>query len=101
MSGGHPPLTTHRRLTPGTILRRGATAPYRAIEFGAGEPHLIRTELGGAGRGEAERARRAGRALLCLARKDGGDVRLRSRTAKDLSATYPDVVAGVAAQPTA
>lgn len=34
----------------------------------------------------------------CLARKDGGDVRLQSRTAKNLSATYPEVRAGVAAQ---
>jgi metallophosphoesterase (TIGR03767 family) len=74
VSGGHPPLTTHRRLTRGAILRRGASAPYRAIEFGAGEPHLIRAELGGAGAelsgagaGEPEQAREAGRALLCLA----------------------------------
>ena len=67
MSGGYPPLTTHRRLQPGAILRRGAAAPYRAIEFGAGEPHLIRAELGGAGPGEADRARQAGRPLLCLA----------------------------------
>ena len=34
----------------------------------------------------------------CVARKDGGDVRLESRTAKNLSATYPEVRAGVAAQ---
>ena len=34
----------------------------------------------------------------CVARKDGGDVRLESRTAKDLTGTYPEVRAGVAAQ---
>jgi bifunctional non-homologous end joining protein LigD len=34
----------------------------------------------------------------CLARKDGGDVRLESRTAKNLSTTYPEVREGVAAQ---
>lgn len=34
----------------------------------------------------------------CVARRDAGDVRLRSRTAKDLTGTYPEVVAAVAAQ---
>jgi bifunctional non-homologous end joining protein LigD len=34
----------------------------------------------------------------CVARKDGEDVRLESRTGKDLSGTYPEVVAAVAAQ---
>jgi bifunctional non-homologous end joining protein LigD len=34
----------------------------------------------------------------CVARKDGGDVRLESRTAKDLTGTYPEVRAAVAAQ---
>jgi DNA ligase D-like protein (predicted ligase) len=34
----------------------------------------------------------------CLARKDAGEVRLQSRTAKDLTDTYPEVCAGVAAQ---
>ena len=34
----------------------------------------------------------------CVARKEGGDVRLESRTAKNLSATYPEVRAGVSAQ---
>jgi bifunctional non-homologous end joining protein LigD len=37
----------------------------------------------------------------CVARKRGGDVRLESRTARDLSSTYPEVCAGVAAQPPA
>jgi bifunctional non-homologous end joining protein LigD len=35
----------------------------------------------------------------CVARKHRGDVRLESRTAKDLSRTYPEVRAAVAAQP--
>ncbi len=34
----------------------------------------------------------------CVARKDGGDVWLESRTAKDLSGTYPEVRAAVAGQ---
>lgn len=34
----------------------------------------------------------------CVARNDGGDVRLESRTGKDLTGTYPEVGAAVAAQ---
>jgi bifunctional non-homologous end joining protein LigD len=34
----------------------------------------------------------------CVARKDGAEVRLESRTAKDLTATYPEVSAAVAGQ---
>src|SRR5712691_8737412 len=34
----------------------------------------------------------------CVARKDGGKVRLESRTGKDLTGTYPEVRAAVAAQ---
>jgi DNA ligase D-like protein (predicted ligase) len=34
----------------------------------------------------------------CVARKHGGDVRLESRTGKDLTGTYPEVRAAVAAQ---
>ena len=34
----------------------------------------------------------------CVARKDGGEVRLESRTGKDLTGTYPEVRAAVAAQ---
>ncbi|HEY2600330.1 MAG TPA: non-homologous end-joining DNA ligase [Thermoleophilaceae bacterium] len=34
----------------------------------------------------------------CVARKDGGDVRLESRTAKDLTNTYPEVSAALAGQ---
>lgn len=66
MSGGYPPLTTHRRLARGAVLRRGASAPYRAIETGPGEPHRIRAELGGPGPQAAEPAVQAGRPLLCL-----------------------------------
>ena len=67
MSGRHPPLTTHRRLRPGAVLRNGATAAYRTIEIGPGEPHLIRDEFGSAWVAGAESARGPGRALLCLA----------------------------------
>ena len=35
----------------------------------------------------------------CVARKDGREVRLESRTAKDLTGTYPEVGAAVAGQP--
>jgi bifunctional non-homologous end joining protein LigD len=35
----------------------------------------------------------------CVARKDGGEVWLESRTAKDLTGTYPEVRAAVAGQP--
>jgi DNA ligase D-like protein (predicted ligase) len=34
----------------------------------------------------------------CVARKDGGDVRLESRTGKDLTGTYPEVRAAIGAQ---
>src|SRR5713101_1812847 len=34
----------------------------------------------------------------CVARKDGSQVRLESRTGKDLTGTYPEVHAAVAAQ---
>jgi len=44
-----PPLTTHRRLAAGAVLRHGASAPYRAVEIIAGEPHLVRDDLGGPG----------------------------------------------------
>jgi DNA ligase D-like protein (predicted ligase) len=36
----------------------------------------------------------------CVARKDGDDVRLESRTGKDLTGTYPEVAAAVSAQST-
>jgi DNA ligase D-like protein (predicted ligase) len=34
----------------------------------------------------------------CVARKSGGEVRLESRTARDLTGTYPEVLAAVASQ---
>jgi hypothetical protein len=69
VSGRHPSLTTHRRLGPGAVLRSGLSAPYRAVEIGAGEPHLIRDDFGAAGLlggPGSEPARGPGRALLCL-----------------------------------
>jgi metallophosphoesterase (TIGR03767 family) len=63
VSGRHPPLTTHRRLGPGAILRSGRSAPYRAVAIVEGEPHLIRDELGASG---PDPARGPGRALLSL-----------------------------------
>ena len=45
------------------MLRRGASAPYRAVEITDGEPHLVRDDLGAPGPGVR---RGAGRALLCL-----------------------------------
>jgi hypothetical protein len=46
VSGPLPPLTLHRRLGAGAVLRRGASAPYRAVEIIDGEPHLVRDDLG-------------------------------------------------------
>jgi metallophosphoesterase (TIGR03767 family) len=63
VSGRHPHLTTDRRLGPGAVLRRGLTAPYRAVQFTPGEPHLVREDLGEVG--EPRRASR--RPLLSLA----------------------------------
>src|SRR5205807_2481041 len=34
----------------------------------------------------------------CVARKDGGELRLESRTGKDLTSTYPEVLAAAASQ---
>ena len=69
MSGRHPPLTIHRRLGHGAVLRHGRSAPYRAIEIGAGEPHLIRDDFSAAateGPEGSEAADGSGRPLLCL-----------------------------------
>ncbi len=63
MTGGHPPLTIGRRLGPGSVLRRGASAPYRAVEITEGEPHVVRDDFGGTDPGPG---RRPGRPLLCL-----------------------------------
>jgi metallophosphoesterase (TIGR03767 family) len=68
VSGWHPPLTTHRRLGPGGVIRHGLSGSYRAVQIGAGEPHLVRDDLGAgpdpASGGEAPPD--PGRALLCL-----------------------------------
>jgi metallophosphoesterase (TIGR03767 family) len=64
VSGRHPPLTTDRRLGAGAVLRRGASAPYRAVRIIEGEPHLVREDFPAAGPGFRATA---GRALLCLA----------------------------------
>ena len=69
MSGRHAPLTIHRRLGHGAVLRHGRSAPYRAIEIGAGEPHLVRDDFGAAGAQDPEGSEAAGdpgRPLLCL-----------------------------------
>jgi metallophosphoesterase (TIGR03767 family) len=63
VSGRRPPLTTDRRLGAGPVLRNGASAPYRAVQVIAGEPHIVRA-LGAADPGSR---RPAGRPLLCLA----------------------------------
>jgi hypothetical protein len=47
------------------VLRHGRSAAYRAIKIGAGEPHVVRDDLGAAGPGSAA-ARDPGRALACL-----------------------------------
>ncbi len=61
MSGGHPLLTTARRLGPGAVLRAGTMSPYRAVEIIDGERHVVRTELG-----RHDQAESRGRPLLCL-----------------------------------
>ncbi len=43
--GRRPPLTTDRSLTWGPVLRRGASAPYRAVAFASGERHLVRDDF--------------------------------------------------------
>jgi metallophosphoesterase (TIGR03767 family) len=65
MSGtrARPPLTTDRRLGAGRQLRPGASASYRAVEYLAGEPHLIRCGPGAAGPAPGPAAARP---LLCL-----------------------------------
>ena len=63
MSGPHPPLTTDRRLGPGAVLRRGTSAPYRAVGIIPGEPHIVREELSAPDPGQP---RRGPRPLLSL-----------------------------------
>ena len=66
----HPPLTTQRRLGLGAVLRHGRSAPYRAIEIGEGEPHLVRDDFDAGGPPGAAApgsgAPVGGRPLLCL-----------------------------------
>ena len=64
MSGGYPPLTTDRRLGPGAILRRGTSAPYRAVAITEGEPHVMREDVGAP---DPALRRGTGRPLLSLA----------------------------------
>jgi len=70
LSGLHPPLTTQRRLGLGAVLRHGRSAPYRAIEIGEGEPHLVRDDFDAGGPPGAAApgsgAPVGGRPLLCL-----------------------------------
>jgi len=66
VSGGRPPLTLHRRLGPGAVLRSGASAHYHAIEIIDGEPHVVRGPMGMPGT-RTEPGPGAGRPLLCLA----------------------------------
>jgi metallophosphoesterase (TIGR03767 family) len=69
VSGRHPPLTTHRRLVHGAVLRRGLSGSYRAVEIVEGEPHLVRHELGPAGLSAGTRSEPApgpSQALFCL-----------------------------------
>ncbi len=40
-----PPLTLHRTLGPGQIVRPGTFAPYRSVEERAGESHTVRPDL--------------------------------------------------------
>jgi metallophosphoesterase (TIGR03767 family) len=64
VSGGHPPLTTSRRLGPGAVLRNGASGNYRGIEIIGGEPHIVRGPVGMPGTPPGHGAERP---LLCLA----------------------------------
>jgi metallophosphoesterase (TIGR03767 family) len=63
-----PPLTLHRTITGGAVLRRGTTSSYRVLRAAAGEAHLVRPELGGAAGLDAGAASlRGARTLLSLA----------------------------------
>jgi metallophosphoesterase (TIGR03767 family) len=70
LTGPHPPLTTDRRLGPGAVARRGASAPYRRIEIIDGERHVLRDDFaaGRQSRGQTVRQTRgaARRPLACL-----------------------------------
>jgi metallophosphoesterase (TIGR03767 family) len=66
VSAPPPPLTTHRTIDAGGVLRRGTASSYRVLRSTAGESHLARPELGGAAVPEDGVLRRA-RPLLSLA----------------------------------
>jgi metallophosphoesterase (TIGR03767 family) len=65
------PLTTQRTWGAGDVVRRGREGAYRRLDAGAGEAHLLRTDLTAGGgwspppSGSPELAR--ARSLLCLA----------------------------------
>ena len=68
MSTPPPPLTLHRTIDGGAVLRRGTTSSYRVLRAAAGESHLVRPELGGAaGLDAGAAALRGARTLLSLA----------------------------------
>jgi hypothetical protein len=66
VSQPRPPLTTERRLGPGTVVRAGSSAPYRAVTIIEGEPHVVRDDFGTGGTGAAGGVGGVGRPLLCL-----------------------------------
>lgn len=61
---GAPPLTLHRRLGPGTVLRSGTHAPYRGVAAFAGEPHAVRSDL--VGTTARQPLRPSDRGIVCL-----------------------------------
>jgi metallophosphoesterase (TIGR03767 family) len=65
VSHAPPPLTLHRRIGAGAVLRRGTASAYRLLRAVDGEPHALRPELGGAGGPAVPRA--GARPLLTLA----------------------------------
>jgi metallophosphoesterase (TIGR03767 family) len=71
MSGVHgsPPLTLHRRLGPGDVVRTGTIAPYRSVQEMAGEPHLLLHVPGARANssGATTKPAASSRALLVLA----------------------------------
>jgi metallophosphoesterase (TIGR03767 family) len=64
VSGRRPPLSIQRRLALGEVRRSGGSGRYRAIEVTAGEPHIVREDLGAP---DPARVLAAGRPLLTLA----------------------------------
>jgi metallophosphoesterase (TIGR03767 family) len=68
VSGHHgpPPLTLHRRIVRGELVRRGAAAGYHGLTADSGERHRVRQELL-PGSEQLWRTARVRRPLLCLA----------------------------------